>query len=169
MRLRKRFVADTLNKTLLQLKLPTADTTGVARQEIKFNPYKKVKSSDRKATHPFWRNVKPGDREEVQLLLGQLQVSGDDLAPEVKLKQIRRRAYVSQNGLPFMTATLDRVQYFYFPYPEFTELELELNEILYTEADFDQRQAMESINQTIRDRLFLEFPDLQQDQNPEIQ
>ncbi|MBR9922691.1 MAG: CYTH domain-containing protein [Bacteroidetes bacterium] len=165
-RLRERYIADTLSKRLLQLKLPTDDSSGVARQEIKFNPYTKFKTSDRKATHPFWRFVKPGDRDEVSLYLGSLQVSGDDLEPELKLKQDRRRAYVSQFGTPFLTATLDHVSYFYFPYSSFTELELELNEILYTEADFDQRAAMEAINRDIRDKLFQKFPGLKQDQTP---
>ncbi|MCB0706345.1 MAG: hypothetical protein KDC34_13595 [Saprospiraceae bacterium] len=165
-RLRERFVEDTLSKRLLQIKLPTSDTSGVARQEIKFTPYTKIKRSDRQATHPFWSNVKPKDRDEVNLLLASMQLSGDDLSPALKLYQNRRRAYVSKEGVPFLTATLDRVSYYYFPYPEFTELELELNEIMYTDADFDQRSAMEAINKQIRDRLFEQFPGLVQDQTP---
>ena len=64
-RFRQRFVEDTLSKQLLQLKLPLDDSTGVARQEIKFNVYTKIKNTDRQAMHPFWRYVRPRNREEI--------------------------------------------------------------------------------------------------------
>jgi len=165
-RFRQRYVADTLAKELLQLKLPLNDTTGVARQEIKFNVYTKVKNTDRLAMHPFWKYVRPKNREEVNLHLANHELTGNDLKPKVKVRQDRKRIYIAENDSPFMTMTFDEVCSFYFPYPCFTELELELNEILFTEGDEKERARMESINQTIKEKIMTQFPSLKQDQTP---
>ena len=165
-RFRQRFVMDTLNKALFQLKIPMGDSTGVARMEVKFNPYTKIKKSDRKAMHPFWKHIKPKNRDEVNLQLATLNTKGDDLYPTVKVKQNRKRVYISQQDAPLMTMTFDEVSSFYFPYPSFIELELELNEIRYTDADLVERKKMEKLNQKIKEDLLAHFPDLRQDQTP---
>ncbi len=165
-RFRQRFVADTLAKQLLQLKLPLNDSTGVARQEIKFNVYTKIKNSDRQAMHPFWRYVRPKNREEVNLYLASYDLTGNNLGPVVKVRQDRKRIYVSEKGNPFLTMTFDEVCSFYFPYPCFTELELELNEIRFTDGDVEERARMESINQKIKHKILNQFPALKQDQTP---
>lgn len=165
-RFRQRFVADTLSKQLLQLKLPLNDTTGVARQEIKFNVYTKIKKSDRQAMHPFWRYVRPKNREEVNLHIANHDLTGNDLRPAVKVRQDRKRIYVSEKGIPFLTMTFDEVCSFYFPYPCYTELELELNEIRFTDGDAEERDRMERINQTVKDKILNQFSALKQDQTP---
>jgi len=165
-RFRQRYVADTLSKNLVQLKLPLADTTGVARQEIKFNVYTKIKNLDRQAMHPFWRYVRPKNREEVNLYLASFDLTGNDLSPAIKVEQDRKRIYVSENGIPYLTMTFDEVCSFYFPYPCFTELELELNEIRFTDGSEEERVKMELINQLIKDKVLTQFPALQQDQTP---
>ncbi len=165
-RFRQRFVADTLSKQLLQLKLPLSDTTGVARQEIKFNVYTKIKKSDRQAMHPFWRYVRPKNREEVNLHIANHDLTGNDLRPAVKVRQDRKRIYVSEKGIPFLTMTFDEVCSFYFPYPCYTELELELNEIRFTDGNADERARMEQVNQTVKDKILNQFSALKQDQTP---
>ncbi|MEM9819803.1 MAG: CYTH domain-containing protein [Bacteroidota bacterium] len=165
-RFRQRFVKDSLVKELVQLKLPLGDSLGVARQEIKFNVYRKIKKKDRQAMHPFWQHVRPKNRDEVDLQLASFNLRGNDLRPQVKVKQIRKRVYVSEQGEALMTMTLDEVSSAYFPYPTFVELELELNEIRYTEGDLLERKRMEAINQELKDQLTQRFPELQQDQTP---
>ncbi len=165
-RFRQRFVADTLAKQLLQLKLPLNDSTGVARQEIKFNVYTKIKNTDRQAMHPFWRYVRPKNREEVNFYLANHDLTGNTLIPAVKVRQDRKRIYVSEKGVPFLTMTFDEVCSFYFPYPCFTELELELNEIRFTDGNAEERTRMESVNQSIKDKILQQFPALKQDQTP---
>lgn len=165
-RFRQRYVADTLAKQLLQLKLPLNDSTGVAREEIKFNVYTKIKNTDRQAMHPFWQYVRPKDRDEVNLYLANHDLTGNDLQAAVKVRQDRKRIYVSEKEVPFLTMTFDEVCSFYFPYPCFTELELELNEIRFTEGNKAERIRMEEINQRIKDKIMNQFPELKQDQTP---
>ncbi len=165
-RFRQRYVADTLAKELLQLKLPLNDTTGVARQEIKFNVYRKIKKNDRLAMHPFWKYVRPKNREEVNLQLASLGITGDDLSPSVKVRQDRRRIYVSEKGESLLTMTFDEVCSFYFPYPCYTELELELNEVRFTNGDAAERSRMEEINKRVKEKIMTQFTALQQDQTP---
>jgi len=65
-----------------------------------------------------------------------------------------------------MTFTLDEVSSFYFPYSGFVELELELNEIRYTDADYSEQQALEGMNAKAKQALFDRFDHLVQDQTP---
>lgn len=165
-RFRQRYINDSLAKELVQLKLPLGDSLGIARNEIKFNVNNKIKNTDRQAMHPFWRYIRPKDRDEVNLQLASYNIRGDHLKPKIKVKQIRKRVYVSERGESLMTMTFDDVSSFYFPYASFIELELELNEIRYTDGDLVERQRMERINQNLKDQLTKRFPALQQDQTP---
>jgi len=165
-RYRRRFLQDSLLKQLFQLKLPREDSTGVARTEMKFSVYEKIKKSDRKAMHPFWKHIRPKDREEVDLQLAEFFIKGDDLSQAIKVEQDRRRIYIHENGEALMTITLDEVSNFYFPYPKFTELELELNEIRYTDGDYGEQKRLEAFNENLKSEIMTRFPSLQQDQTP---
>lgn len=165
-RFRQRFLGDSLMKALVQLKLPGVDTTGVARQEVKFSVYEKIKRGDRQAMHPFWKHIKPKDRADIDRALAPLGTRGGDLRPALKLEQLRRRVYISENNSALMTITLDRVSSAYFPYPAFTEMELELNEIRYTEGDFEERKRLENFNAAVKEKIMSAFPGLRQDQTP---
>ncbi len=166
LRYRQRYKGDSLMKRLVQLKLPGLDSTGVARKEIKFDWYEKVKKSDRQAMHSFWRVIRPGDREEVDFHLANFGITGSELKPVVKMKQLRRRIYMQQNGEPILTITLDKASSYYFPYSTFYEMELELNEIRYTQSTEVERQRMEALNTGIKRQLLTRFPSLVQDQTP---
>lgn len=165
-RYRRRFLGDSLLKELVQIKLPGGDTTGVVRKEIKFDIYDNIKKRDRKALHQFWKYVRPKDRDEANIVLAEFGILGNDLSPSLKLQQNRRRIYIFETNEPLMTITLDEASYFYFPYPSFTEIEMELNEIRYTRSDQKERRRMETFNQQIKKELFNHFPKLVQDQSP---
>ncbi len=165
-RLRQRFLGDSLMKKLVQLKLPGNDSSGVLRQEIKFEIYENTKRGDRLAMHPFYRYIRPGDRDEVNRFLAQHNLKAQGLRPSIKMKQQRSRVYISEKGEALITLTLDRAASAYFPYPTFTELEMELNEIRYTEGDSSERRRMEQINEAFKQELLAAFPGLQQDQTP---
>lgn len=165
-RVRKRFINDTLARQLLQIKLASEDTSGVAREEIKFDLNEKLDLNDRRAMHPFWKHVKPGDRGEVSRLLASQRLQGDELQPTVSLKQTRRRLYVQESGEALMTITLDEVTSTKPPYARFTELEMELNEIRYTLADEAERARMEELNSELKAEILTKFPSLKQDQTP---
>ncbi len=165
-RYRKRYVSDTLVKELVQIKLSFKEGDGVVRQEFKFDHYDKVKKNDRLSAYPLWKHIAPKDRSLVNLRLAKFGIEGAALTKSVKVKQFRRRVYLSKNNLPLATITLDRVTGFYFPYPAFTELELELNELLYTDADATERAKMDLLNKQLKEGILTKFPDLQQNQTP---
>ncbi len=147
-------------------KIPTGDSTGVARQEIKFEKPKKLDITDPGALHPFLQFLRKGDRATADLYLAPFGLKSEDLKPSIKVKQLRRRVYISEGYESFATITLDRVSYFYFPNPTFVELELELNEIKYSEGTPEERERMEKINAQLKAEILAEFPDLKQDQTP---
>jgi hypothetical protein len=172
-RFRQRYIDGELVKELIQIKLPSSDSTGVARTEQKFDYYKEKKKSDRKAMHAFWQFVRPKDRADVNLHLAPFRIqglpggtTGDDLKPSIKMEQLRQRIYFQQDGEALMTITLDKAVYYYFPYPTFTEMEMELNEIRYTASDAAERQRMETLNAKLKAELMQTFPQLVQDQTP---
>jgi hypothetical protein len=165
-RFRQRYFDGELAKELIQIKLPSGDSTGVARTEQKYEYYKEKKKSDRKAMHAFWQYVRPKDRADVNLLLAPYRLQGDDLKPSIKMEQLRQRIYFQQDGEALITITLDNAAYYYFPYPTFTELEMELNEIRYTNSDAKERLRMETLNTKLKEELMKTFPQLVQDQTP---
>lgn len=165
-RYRERYVNDSLVKTLVQLKVPTLDELGVARMEHKFTTENNRDITDRNGLHPFLKHIKTKDLSDVDLVLGQFGTSAKQLTDVIKLKQVRKRVYVSDADGPLMTFTLDEVSSFYFPYSSFVELELELNEIRYTDADYAEQQALEEMNAKAKQALFDRFDHLVQDQTP---
>lgn len=165
-RVRKRFVNDTLTRQLLQVKLASGDSTGVAREEIKFDVNVKLALSDPHAMHPFWKLVKPGDRGEVSRLLATQRLQGDELQTAASLKQVRHRLYIQEHGEALMTITMDEVKATSPPYVRFTELEMELNEVRYTLADETERARMEELNRELKAEILSRFPELSQDQTP---
>jgi len=165
-RFRERYVQDSLVKQLIQLKVPTLDELGVARKEYKFTPEIYRDITDRNGLHPFLKYVKSKDLSDMDLVLGQFGTSAKELTDAIKLKQTRKRIYVSDAKGPLMTFTLDEVSSFYFPYTSFVELELELNEVRYTDADYTEQKFMEEINANTKQALFDHFEYLVQDQTP---
>ena len=165
-RYRERYVQDSLIKTLLQLKVPTLDELGIARKEHKFSPENKFDINDRTGLHPFLKHVKQKDVNDVDLILGQFGTSSRKMQESIKLKQVRRRIYISDPEGALMTFTLDEVSAFHFPYTQFVELELELNEVRYTDADFEGQSELEKINAKAKDAIFAQFQNIKQDQTP---
>jgi len=168
-RFRRRYLRDSLLKTLVQLKMAGNDSSGRARREIKFKAYDDVNKKDRRAMHSFWRHIRPKDRDAVNLQLAAFRITGDDLREELKLKQTRRRMYIAQNGVPLMTFTLDRVASYRFPFPSFTDLELEINEMRFSQAGYEEKERLEKFSRKIRDQILLRFPELKQDQRSKYQ
>lgn len=165
-RYRERYVEDSLLKTLLQLKIPTLDELGIARTEHKFSPEENFDINDRTGLHPFLKHIKSKDVNDVDLVLGQFGTTARKMQEALKLKQIRRRIYVSDPQGALMTFTLDEVSAFHFPYTQFVELELELNEVRYTDADFAEQAALEKMNARAKETIFANFDNIEQDQTP---
>jgi hypothetical protein len=83
------------------------------------------------------------------------------------VEQLRKRIYITKREQTFLTITLDYVSSKYKDKSfNFVELELELNEICYTESDSLTRVAMEKITSDIKSDLMAKFPSIKQDQTP---
>lgn len=168
---RSRFIFNDTNnakhgRQLLQVKL--SDERGaVARTEVKFDidPVKKpVTAEDR---HPLFGLISPEDRPRLRETVKQIGVDPDDLRPTLELKQRRRRVYLSVDGSPFVTITLDDVTSSkWLRQVAFVEIELELNEIAYTDAAPAERERMSAVLDEIRLDILGKFPGIKQDQTP---
>ncbi len=173
LRHRTRYILKGKDKTkdgrqLVQLKLGTEDESGVVREEDKYEVRKdpgKVKFEEDRL--PGVGLVKRGERPFLVERLKALSIQPEDLTQAAVLLQTRRRVYISHNDQAFATITLDHVLARSFLYVvSFHEMELELNEIAYTEADQATRERMTRLNAQMKEELFTRFPGLKQDQTP---
>jgi len=147
-------------KELIQIKLPFSDDN-VIRNEIKFEINSKKSNIDASARHPLLKLLSKRDQEEMAFQLSKYSIQPKQLKPKIKLKQNRNRVYFSDNvGKSIATITVDKVQNFSFPYQDFGELELELNEILFTDADSLQKVQLEAINNNLKQSIQNKFPGL---------
>jgi len=164
LRHRKRFKDDILLKELVQLKTPFS-IDKVVRNEIKFDVKSKKKFNDISNRHDFLKLLSGEDVDRMSHHLAEYKVRPEQIQESLKLKQKRRRAYITdKEGESVATITLDEVNNFNFPFQKYAELELELNELRYTAADEEERLKMNSLNQTIKNQLSERFPNLKVDQ-----
>lgn len=156
------------DRQLMQIKLNRSDDpSGVARSEIKFDvaPLSQVRNND--DVHPMIGLVDRTQRQQMKDTLQQLDIDPYRLSPVLTLEQNRRRVYVNDQLGPFATLTLDLCKTSSWGVDErWGEMELELNEIRFTEADEATRQAMEQIVVAIQSDVQRAFPEIEQDQTP---
>lgn len=173
LRHRSRYVREGSNlrkdgRQLVQLKISSEDKTGVVRQELKFETRRNARSVRNGEDHlPCLGLVRRSERPALREQLRSLDVEPKRLVEVVSLLQARDRVYVSRDGIAFATITLDHVVARHGPYTAvFVEMELELNEIAYTDAGPEARQEMTVVNTRMKDDLMRRFPGLVQDQTP---
>jgi len=154
-------------RALLQIKLSRDDPTGLARSEIKFkvDPPEQARTQD--DLHPLVGLVSRDERPALKQRLCDVGIDPYCLRPVLTVGQVRRRVYLADQGGAFATITLDQCTVDdYGADLHWTEIELELNEIRYTEVDEAQRKWMKGVQQTIRDDLLARWPGIVQDQTP---
>lgn len=154
-------------RQLLQVKVNDIDDNMLNRAEYKY-PIKYYGTPKAEIdAHPLFRKIQKDQRKALADRLNELGIDGFSLFPTILIKQLRQRVYVSLNGQPFATMTLDGVTAsFGGKSAHYTELELELNEINYTLGDSTARAKMEEINESIKGDLLATFPSIKQDQTP---
>ncbi len=166
LRHRSRYKNDSLLKKLIQLKTPIEQGGDVARNEIKYEVKRSVDKNDFFARHDFLKYVKKRDREDINYQLNKFGVKAQEVGETHTLMQNRKRVYIHDVKGALATLTLDRVGNSSFPFQKYTELELELNEVRYTEADSIEKSQMETFNTQIKEKLKNRFPFLEEDQTP---
>lgn len=165
LRYRSRYVNDTLIKQLVQLKTPLL-ADGVARTETKYDIKKSKDKNDIYARHQLLKYIKKKDRSNLNYQLAKYSAESLKMKKEVTLRQTRSRIYITDSIASLATITLDEVTNLVFPFQRYTEMELELNEIRYTESDLEGKKKMERFNENLRNGLLESFPSLYQDQTP---
>jgi adenylate cyclase class IV len=151
-------------RSLIQLKLKRAGDKDYNRSEIKFSTIDK--SEMMKLPAPMGL-VKKNQRDEFKRQVSEIGLNPYGLKDKITLNQRRSRVYISRDGSPFATITFDEVSSKkWWASCEFTEIEMELNEINYTEGDAGKRELMENINQRLKLDVLKEFPQIKQDQTP---
>ena len=154
-------------RELMQIKISDIGDGELSRAEYKYPIAHYDKLDHPGDDHPFLGLVDRDSRDIIMKQLTEYKIDPYSLFPTILLEQNRRRVYILYAGQPFATATLDRVTGIYQDQTvHFTELELELNEINYTEADSAGRERMRHYNTLLQDDIAHNFPSLKQDQTP---
>ena len=153
-------------RELVQLKMNLPGEM-VSRAEVKFSVRHYPEIASQEDAHPLLGIISRGDRAEFQRQVRALGIDPWQLRESLTLQQRRRRIYLSDDGGPFATLTLDQTSSRrWWLRTEFTELELELNEIRYTASGEAARAEMEAVTAAVRADLQREFPQIVQDQTP---
>ncbi len=164
LRHRKRYKDKLLLKQLIQYKIPHSDDK-LTRIEMKFPVVKNENQNKLASRHSFLKHLSNASKQKIEYQLARYRVKPKALQESLTLYQVRQRVYISdQQQESIATITLDEVKNSAFPFQKFVELELELNEIRYTNATIEEKQLMDKLNADIKEALFSNFPSLALDQ-----
>lgn len=155
-------------RQLVQVKIDHVDDKTLDRAEFKY-PVAQVPpdtvAPDRFDHHPFLGRVAREQRPSIMARLRSYGIAADSLFPTILIEQSRQRIYVDRGDTSFATVTLDSVRArFGERMATYVELELELNEKVYTASDPSARARMERFNAWMKDTIMHAFPMLHQDQ-----
>jgi len=154
-------------RSLVQIKLDRPADSALNRSEIKFKVRKDLEVGEGNEGGPGSLIRKPSEREEFEARIRELGLDPESLREILTIRQTRRRAYISNSEGPFATITFDEVTAEAGGRKvDFTEVELELNEIRYTDADGTTRSTMEKVNDLLRRDLQDAFEFIEVDQTP---
>jgi hypothetical protein len=154
-------------RQLFQIKLDRSDVTGLARSEIKFQVPSDENDRSRDTTHPMLRLISRADRDEFEATFRALGLDPYEMRPVLTLKQHRRRVYLSDQAGAFATLTLDLCSTdSWGANLTWAEIELELDENRYTEANAAERDRTEQVIEAVQADLQHAFPAIIQDQQP---
>ena len=154
-------------RELIQLKVNGISTNILNRAEFKYPVKYYEEQTEMWDAHPFLGIAQRRYRQDIVDRLAGYGLDGTGLYPTIRLDQLRKRVYLYRGLDPFATLTLDHVTAHYGnDSAYFVELEMELNEINYTESDSASRAEMEEINADLKADLLKTFPSVHQDQTP---
>lgn len=154
-------------RELMQFKISDSGYDELTRGEYKYEIRHYENWDEVMDAHPFLGLVKRSQRNDIISRLKEFSIQAENLLPTIKIEQERKRIYVFKGITPYATLTLDNTTAAYGEQTaKFTELELELNEIGYTESDSLSRKEMEEINEIIKSDVLTRFPSITQDQTP---
>lgn len=158
-------------RELIQIKLSDdskfedKDNSG-SRNEIKFDVVSERLSATSDDRHPIIGLIEPSERDDFKARMAELNIDPYKLRPILTLNQRRRRVYLNRNGATFISFSMDDVKSsLLWSRMEFSQMEIELNELAYTEADKKTKEKMQEIRTGMSKDLRKKFSYLSHDQS----
>jgi hypothetical protein len=154
-------------RELMQIKLNDISSNELERGEIKFAIEHLARPTTPEDTHPMLGIVKKEHRELFKKRLVGIGLDPQSMRPVLTVRDLRTRVYIKRDGKPFMSISFDqaRSNLLWGEY-HFVEIEPELNEIGFTDADPETRRYMESILGLIVGEIRTEFPQIESNLMP---
>lgn len=154
-------------RQLMQIKVNDISANALERAEIKFEIEHLAAPRDPEDRHPMLGIVKRKQRESFKKRLMALGLDPWSMRPVLTVRDLRTRVYFNRNGKPFMSISFDQASSkLLWATHHFVEIEPELNEIGFTNADPETRRSMESILAEIVREIRATFPQIRSDLTP---
>lgn len=154
-------------RELMQVKLNHISENKFERGEIKFDIKHYEDPESAEDLHPMLGIVKKSHRKEFKEVLRGIGLNPVEMKPVLTVKDHRRRVYILKNRNPFISLSVDHVtSELGGKKAEFSEIEPELNEIIFTDADAETKKYMEGTNAKIIGDLLEKFPFIKRDLTP---
>ena len=163
LRYRQRQVSKNQEKKLVQFKGLVTGLSNV-QFEYKFDVPEFVDRNNIYARHPLLGYVDKDDRERLTYELARFDIVAEELNSALSLSQKRQRWYLSDAKGDLLTVSLDYVRLRSFPFHEFTELEIEINENRYTNGDKAERAYVDTKQTQVIELINKELPLMTVDQ-----
>lgn len=155
------------NKELVQIKISNISDNALNRGEIKFDVSYPNNIQNTEDWHPLVGIIAKNDRANFKKYFEQIGINPLSLKPVLTLTDNRRRIYINRDKQPFIALSLDdSVSKIWWAKARFIEIETELNEITYTQADSETRKSMEEINHKIIEEIKQKYSSIVSDPTP---
>ncbi len=172
LRYRQRFFPDEPHhpkngRRLIQVKLSSQNKESIVRSEVKYDAMEPLVQDSFLNQHELFSHLFPTDQQSLMKFLKGIGYEPLDFRSVINLTQMRRRVYFKKDKMPFLTLTLDEVEVMKRgKKKKFYEMEIEVDENLYTGSTVEQRKSLEEIASKIKSDLLVKFSDIKQDQTP---
>ncbi|MDD5634665.1 MAG: CYTH domain-containing protein, partial [Candidatus Omnitrophica bacterium] len=154
-------------RELMQIKINDVSDNPLARCEIKYQIDRPIVFEDAEDKNPLLGIVKRSQRADFRDKLIALGLNPYSMKPIINVHDMRKRIYILKDGKPFLSLSLDKVDAeILWAKAQFVEIEPEINEIVFTEADAAGKKYMEKIEKEIIDEIRSNLPYLKQDLTP---
>lgn len=158
-------------RELIQLKLSGNDkfedkNNSGSRNEIKFEVARAKSKQSADDRHPILGLIASSERDEFKFRMSELGINPYKLRPVLTIEQRRRRIYLNRDGATFISFSMDDAKsHLWWADVEFSQMELELNELVYTEADTKLKEQMQEIRKGMIKDLQEKFSYLNHDKS----
>ena len=154
-------------RQLMQIKLNNISSNDLERGEIKFAIEHKARPTTPEDSHPMLGIVKEEHRELFKKRLVDIGLDPQSMRQVLTVRDLRTRVYIKRDKQPFMSISFDQVRSnLLWAETRFVEIEPELNEIAFTDADPETRRYMESVLGKIVAEIRAEYPQIQSNLTP---